>query len=858
MNRSKVSTLCYPTPVPAVWRAHWIAPEGVAGARNAVFRVRTRFSVPRSGEPFSPLFIAADSRYRLFVNGIFVGAGAVRDTATRVFYDAWNIEPLLIPGSDNWIAVEVMCHNVPSFKFAPHQPAVLAQWGDGETLASGAHWETQVAPDFLPDAPVYTPQCGLSEERDARKEPLGWQTGDDVSREKWGEATLVSAAQSFGRKQLHPRDIPALTRCVIHPALPPVVCAFVPSAPNGTAADAAHRMSCEPHLLSPAVSRRTAAGDMFPFVVPMPGDGYDTALIWDFGQTVVGGFSLTIDAPAGTVLEVGYEEILLGDRLVVDQRNPPHWYRFTDRYILRHGQQVVENINERGFRFLQITVRNCAGNTPVTVHGLTGTDTRYPIPASAATFACDDSRLNALFAACAETLSACTTDTFTDCPWREAALWVNDLLVENVLWLRMFGDGRVAARSLRLAVSQARDEDGILPGVCPTDGSSIYVLAPTSLFFPCVLDEYVLYTGDAAIVPELLPALHRVFDTVRRWRNSDGVIVPPETFWNFVDWSYPSVGVFFDGRASSVVSFLYARGLAAMARLCERVGESEAAQSYHEAAREIVRAAHAAFWDATAKRYREFVDEAVPTLAGQLTHALAFLLSDEERGASPGQEIMEHCREALTDDALLTPELYLQHVVLRALARTGQYDAIWARIERYWLPMIAAGSTTIWEMNVHQHGKAAFNGTGSLCHGFACTPAEVLQAVLLGVTPLTDGYRTFRVAPEPLSRQWASGKVPTPHGSIAVSWTRRRRQNVGGAAQLILRLVVPEGCTAVVPTRGKDTYRGAGKHLLLVTATTKAAAATINHSRTLQPHRSRLPRGKRNSFHFPTASRAKP
>ena len=41
---------------------------------------------------------------------------------------------------------------------------------------------------------------------------------------------------------------------------------------------------------------------------------------------------------------------------------------------------------------------------------------------------------------------------------------------------------------------------------------------------------------------------------------------------------------------------------------------------------------------------------------------------------------------------------------------------------------------------------------------------------MLGVTPASPGYATWRVDPEPGALSWAEGAVPTPHGDITVKW----------------------------------------------------------------------------------------
>jgi hypothetical protein len=146
---------------------------------------------------------------------------------------------------------------------------------------------------------------------------------------------------------------------------------------------------------------------------------------------------------------------------------------------------------------------------------------------------------------------------------------------------------------------------------------------------------------------------------------------------------------------------------------------------------------------------------------------------------------------ALERDDLLSPDLYMHHLVLRAMVKQGRSQQALDRIRKYWGPIVLTGTTTIWECVVDQKGKSAFNGAGSMCHGFSTTPIDFFQSVILGVRAIEPGFRRCLVAPQALDLDQASGTIPTPHGNIDVSWKRDR-------GQMELVLDVPQGVTAIV------------------------------------------------------------
>jgi hypothetical protein len=710
-----------------------------------------------SGQGSTPasnlLHIAAESTYRLYINGREIGRGPARGTRTLNFADSYEIAPLLHPG-ENWISVLVACANIPSFKYAPARPAVLVQLSDGSVLTD-ASWQVQAASDWRRDVAIYTVQTGFSEWHDLRKEPSGWQVGRD--RSAWETPEIIAPTDGLSSKRLLPRDIPPLAVTSYLPRAVPVA-ASLPPLPSSEDTAIARLLSNERHEPLPLPAAQLLKPDAGPLVVaPQPGGGGVT-LILDFGQDFIGGFELDVTAPDATIMDVGYEERLRDNRLKLSLGS----YAFADRFILGAGRQTVTNAHERGFRFLQLAFRSFS--QPVSIHAARATDSRYPI-VPRGTFHSSDALLNSIFSACALTLSTTATDTFLDCPWREIAFWVNDLLVENVTFLQAFGDSRLNARCLRLAFSQRRT-DNLIPGVCPSDNTDHLVLVAANLFVPLMLEEYLMYTGDQDLVKELLPQVLDILQTFSKWQDTDGLVTPPKKHWNFIDWSYPA-GVL-EGRSTAVLSFFHAMALDSTARLMRRLDVPGDVKALQAQADRIARAADSRFWNAEKDCYAEWVEKDAPTgLYSQLSHAVAVLsgrVPESHRNA---------VADALNREDLLKPELYLHHLVLRALAATGRTPAALERIRKYWGPIVLSSSPTIWEFGVSGHqGKDAFGGSGSLCHGFATTPISFLQSTILGVQPLDPGFRRFSVKPQPCDLSFASGSIPTLQGNIEIAWKR--------------------------------------------------------------------------------------
>lgn len=139
--------------------------------------------------------------------------------------------------------------------------------------------------------------------------------------------------------------------------------------------------------------------------------------------------------------------------------------------------------------------------------------------------------------------------------------------------------------------------------------------------------------------------------------------------------------------------------------------------------------------------------------------------------------------------------------VLDALFDNGEDGAAADFMRRFWGAMLDLGATTFYEhYNLDWTAGAIPDRMNSQCHGWSAAPAYALPAGVLGVRPLAPGFRKILVAPQPSDLVWAAGKVPTPCGTISVSWQRSGRL-------FRMELDIPRNCECTVslpPYRGRD------------------------------------------------------
>lgn len=759
----------------------WLAPTDVENEKQCHFRA----VMVLNDEKPSTIDVAVESHYILYVNGQLIGRGPARGTRRRNYMDSHRITHFIQPGR-NVIALIVHCMNIPTYVASPSQPAFHLEL-DGRPTTN-EEWRVQVASDWEKNVPIYTKQTGYAEWRDMRRESLDWLLGIGV--ESWAKAITIPSHHAIHAKALSPRDIPPLRETPLFPIDVPVKAA-VPAVEGELPRDIAKTLSDERHLPLPA-TRVDPLGDHSEMTLRPSDDGAGIAMVFDFGDEVIGRFELEIDGRDGAVVDIGHGEALRNHRVQTKIND----YNFADRYILRDGPQIIGNsLNERGFRLAQVVLRNFTD--PLTIRSVQAVKAVYPYVHRGA-FHCDDFSLNQIQRACAETLSTCTTDIFTDCPWRERAFWVNDLIVENKTSLECFGASAIHRRAFRMAFSETRG-NGLIPGVCPCpdEHERLLCFPATNMFMPLMLRDYLMRSGDKELITELLPQTLNIFEAFEDWFDADGLILPPEDIWNFVDWGFETTGASLNGKNTAILNYLYVMAIDATEDLAAATDRVLTLDKHQTRAENLPDVIDQRFFKNDEKRLADWLepDGSPSKHSSQLTHAIALL-----SGKTPRNRVADF-QAALDDDALLKPELYLSYFLFQAMARHGKAPEALRRIQRYWGSIMTTASPTIWEFGVHKKGDEAIDGAGSLCHGFATAPIDFFQTVILGVEPVRPGFEEFSVDPRPCGLSFAQGRVPTPHGNIHVKWR-------ADGDEIVVDLNVPTGTRAI---RGNDLLNP-GRH----------------------------------------------
>lgn len=207
------------------WQAKWIWGGEEESPRNEWRGFRHSFLCPDDlpAGTAAKLWITADSRYEVYLNGERLGRGPARYYPTDIFYDGYEVGHLLWRGETNTIAVLAMHFGVTNFYYLRGRGGLLAELsvsqGDGnaKTLAAtGADWRTTVYGGHQRGISRMSCQQAFAERIDARQLDEQWASAayDDGG---WEQAKVIGEVGMEPWIRPLPRDIPLLTEEPVRP-----------------------------------------------------------------------------------------------------------------------------------------------------------------------------------------------------------------------------------------------------------------------------------------------------------------------------------------------------------------------------------------------------------------------------------------------------------------------------------------------------------------------------------------------------------------------------------------------------------------------------------------------------------------
>jgi len=730
--------------------------------------------------------VSADARYTLFVNGERVHQGPARCFPNTQAYDTLDIVQYLQPG-ENTICAIVHMFGVPTF-FALFRAlggfildGTIETVNENVSLHTPGDWLCREAKGWRKDVARLTLQLGFQEHFDADADPPDWMTPGYQPTEEAGWRPAMSIVH-LGRHpwlKMEPRGVPLLADHVENFAS--VVAQFRAENARGyKVSDDVYHLPLQEQYRKDGGLVENADAMLKPnaeVTTIQPAEGGAAVMaVLDLGQYRTGHIMLDIAAAAGDeIIDIIYSEDLEKNRMPLILQGTHCEEATADRYRCRPGAQRWEAFHYKGMKYATLIFRNV--EKPLQVRHVALRQVHAAVD-DIGSFQCSDERLNQIWRVARETQRNCLFDAFVDCPWREQAMWWGDARVQSLVTQYAFGDTSVLARGIKL-VAQSQAPDGALHAHPPADVPRHH-LPDFMMTWVGSLWDYYFHTGQVQLLRECLPAMHRVFEFFKSHEGRDGLIGDFEGWWVFLDWQE-----LFRRDYSGVLNMMYLQAFRWAATICQLCGEQSRAVEYSQRAAALEQAVEKHFWDDANKQWRDGYDAATDKPVEEVSqhmNTLAILmdLKPETHVHIAREILLKSARAKRTKIKTASPFFYAY--VLEAMARTGQRADVIDIIRDKWGEMIDRGATTFWEMwEVTRESR---------CHAWSSSPLYHLAQQVLGVVPVSPGWKKVRIAPFAQGLDFAKGVVPSPLGRIVVEWEKVEED------QLAMRVEIPHGMEA--------------------------------------------------------------
>ncbi|KAL2814146.1 Six-hairpin glycosidase-like protein [Aspergillus granulosus] len=736
-----------------IWTPNWTdsSPHNTAGR---VVRFTCEF--PLSSAPTTALLhFSADTRYKLFVNGVRVAVGPTRSSPWIWYYDTVDIAPYLQTGT-NIVQFDVIRYFAASRGAMPFQRTAIPGLtvvgrveaaGDEVVLDSaGGQWQALV------DESVEFPMGLVDDvflhisERISPTTPV-----QAVAPVAYGLKTLNGELAPW---RLRPRPIPIYEESQV--AVDTVrSCQSVLSTADWTS-----WLARETPITLPQNSSHT---------LEIQAEVHSTAFLrWVFQA----------NKPSSIRMKVTYSE---GYEL--EPRAYPFFRTKKDRldatgHLIGPFDEVefgLENSDPvtyepfwfRTFRVLRLEVT--VGPEPVNLIRFSATQVNYPLAVKASWSNPSDTDSKDIWDVSIRTLRNCMFDGYSDCPFYEQLQYSGDSRQVGLFHYLLSGDDRLMRQAVTNYAASIVAE-GLTQSRFPSHVPQ--VIAGFSLYWILQVADHHLFFGDTPFTRSFLPRIDGVLEFFAAHIDDLGLVSGlPEDVWQYVDWvttwgatdTHPDKGVPTSGRESNrhtYFSLLYAYVLQQAARLVRDVGRPGYADEYEARAASLRSAVRKHCYDG------QFFTDSTANVAGEDAYSQHCQLFAVLSGTAALEDHARLLTACVNDPRFSKCSYMMRFYLLRAAAIAGDsvYERFWAEAWTPWRKMLAQNLTTWEEDDVRQRSD---------CHAWGSVPIYEYCTELAGVQPISAGSKKVLFQPRLGLSEGLTAKVALGGDNVAtVVWQR--------------------------------------------------------------------------------------
>ena len=809
--RAAAAASALPAPaLPDLKPARWIWYPSARCLQNTFILFRRTLTLPADCVSARG-WISADSRYLLEVNGRRIQWGPAPCDPRWLEADPLDLSAALKAGT-NVVGAQVLFYGQgdgtsplgkPGFLF--HLDIECAD-GSRQKVVSDSGWLALLDRAWQPGQYKRWYLRALQEVFDARRHPYGWSGADFRPDADWLPAMTLECApdkpplsSNYSDYQLETSISPQL--CQLRPrtiALP------VESTHEAQLAEslwiewrrpAEEYFECRPPNAFTAI-RETAAQELAPGRWRVePQAGRAAALCFQLGEQMAGWPRFSIDAPAGTIVELMVQEgHTLGGPALLNTH-----FESWSRLICREGENHFETFDYECCRWIQLHIRNA--QRPVTISQVGLRRRVFPWPQQPRVRV-DEPALQRLFDSSVNTLNNSAIETLMDGAGRERQQYSGDCGHQLHAIELTLGESRLVARYLA-TYSQGMTKDGFFMDCWPAydrlarlmerqldlTGWGPLLDHGVGFNFDCLY--HYLYSGRLDDLKEPYPRLLRFARYLESLQRADGLL-PVENL------GIPAVWIdhiaYRSQRHKQCAFNLYAAAMLrhALAPICRAFGDREAEAAAERMAESLQAATVRRFWSAREQTFVNnlpWLDEEKQPRYCDRSLATAILFDQCPEGRTTRSlDLLEGC----------PPELGFSYPAnagwrLWALAHGGRAGAVVKDLRERWATLDSVRLN-----NTLQEDWVARPDSGSEWSHCPVAPLYLMHMSLAGIRPLEPGFSRCEIRPQLADLARLELTTFTPLGALGF-------ESRGRMGARTLRLELPPGCTGELVVSSQES-----------------------------------------------------
>ena len=718
------------------WTAHFIW-DGTTNLNNFAY-FRKAFSISHKPS-LAKVFVTAHNDYLLYCNGQVLGRGPARsdpyhygqynaDDITKILTIGTNLFAAMGHWRDHWFNAGIDA-----------QPAFLLEarltYPDGSSsqLRTDESWKVRAHTAFIENTGTnfYSSPWNRTIQFDSRLEPVGWHTtGFDDSG--WASATVVDRSDY--------------------------------------------------HLFAQMAPLVREQAELKPVSIAQTNDAW----LVDFGRCIDGWPKLTLrENHSGDRVRVAYFQMKGG-------RSPAGW----DEYICHGGTETWNPNFGRHTSFQVLRITGYAGKLKAAdVRGMWA----YCDADVAGRFHCSNDLLNDIYAMCERSarqnvqVGIISVDAN-----REQASWLADSWnIGNVL-LYNHRDTTMIDKTVRDYAAEQ------LPSGCfsacspgrrraelPAPGQQLRLIPEWAMYWPMLLWQQYLFSGDEALLREMEPRLTRFLEWLKPFQDPATKLLNPPG-WRISDYAGGNLP---NGGYNIATACQYYENLRIASRVFSVLGDTNQSVDYRQRAEEVKAGINA--------NLLTNLSDGEYYLARTDTNKLFALAS----------------AWALRFDIEPLPD---KPKILAAIEKAGKPDIGGYGGDALYSGLFNAnvGAFVVSDLARYrpmlESDKACWEGFQLVRgyqpnHAWTSYPAYIFLKYICGIQPTSGGFATFDLRPETGGLTFAEGAVPTVKGLITTRWEK------DADGPFSLSVVVPPNTRAsiYIPkiSKGDVTVTESGRHL---------------------------------------------